>query len=164
MYLSAIRLIMITSLSMLMILPVANAQEDENSPYEIAYQAREAERRAIIAFNLELSDRESKAFWPLYKKYRSNSKIKEKLRIKLLKKFAKNMKIMSKKDAERIVMSALNLEADRERLKKDYILSLKYILIRKKFFRYYQIETKLDAIYKFQWTKAIPLATANKKD
>ncbi len=71
---------------------------------------------------------------------------------------------MSSVEAESIVKRALDMEIGHQKLKKEYILDLKSksILVGTKFLRYYQIETKLIAIFKNQLTEVVPLVPVKK--
>jgi len=71
---------------------------------------------------------------------------------------------MSSVEAESIVKRALDMEIGHQKLKKEYILDLKSksILVGTKFLRYYQIETKLIAIFKNQLTEVVPLVPIKK--
>ncbi len=142
----------------------AQHKPDPNTVFEVTRQIREAKRKAIVAENLGLNEMEAEKFWPAYDDYRAKIKKKEKVRLGLLKQFSENITDLQGEDAASMVPRALDLEIEIQQLKKEHIAGLKPIFSVTKFFRYYQIETKLDARFKFGWTKRIPLAPANKGD
>ena len=54
--------------------------------------------------------------------------------------------------------SALALEGEEQSAKQSYLAELAPHFSGARYFRLYQLETKLDAIFTFGWTKGIPLA------
>jgi len=156
-------IITVTLLNLLIAAPFSHAQ-DRHTSFEVSYEIREAKRRTIIAENLVLTEIEAGKFWPVYDTYRAKIKDKAKALIELLQPFAKDMPDMSSVEAESIVKRALDMEIGHQKLKKEYILDLKSksILAGTKFLRYYQIETKLIAIFKNQLTEVVPLVPVKK--
>jgi len=68
---------------------------------------------------------------------------------------------MTEREADSLTGRALKLEVKNKRLKEKHILSLKKVLADEKIFKYYQIETKLDAGYRYGWTRRIPLVSTS---
>jgi len=64
---------------------------------------------------------------------------------------------MTEKEADSLVSRALKLEVNNQKLKQRHILGLRSVLEDANIFKYYQIETKLDAIFTHGRTKSIPL-------
>ncbi len=140
-------------------LPSPSYGQDSRTTFEVSHQMREAERRAIVAMNLQLDAAEAEKFWPLYDAYRAKTKDAEKTRDSLIRELGESLTDMSNETADHMVSRALDLEVNNQKNKRSYISSLKAVLDGPKYFRYYQIETKLDAIFTYSWTKNIPLAT-----
>lgn len=150
-------IILSSLLAVLMFGPQAQAQTDQDV-FEVSFQAREAERRALVSKLMNFSDEESNKFWVVYDKYRSESKQFQLRRINMLKKLSDSLVGMTDKTANEIVKSALKLESNQTQAKSKFILKVKKILSGARFFRYYQLETKLDALFTYGWTKKIPIA------
>ena len=51
-------------------IPASRAQDTGTTNMEILRQKLKADRKLVIAANLELTDAEGKAFWPIYDAYR----------------------------------------------------------------------------------------------
>ena len=64
---------------------------------------------------------------------------------------------MSESRADDLAERALDLDISNKKIKEKHILSLRKTLDGAKIFRYYQIETKLDAIFESGWTRTVPL-------
>ena len=126
--------------------------------YEIEHRKRETERQAIIGNNLQLAAAEEEAFWAMYTEYRNKVKKMDDRRLALIKRFASAYPELGNTEAHSIVENALRLEVDRQKLKEKYLRRFKSILKDARLFRYYQLETKLDAIQWVAWTQQIPLA------
>lgn len=135
---------------------VAGAQNQ--TAYELQHQVAETERQAVIGVNLPLLDSEAEEFWALYLKYRTATKEMDDKRLNLIRRFANAMEDLSSDEGKRLVLDALRVEKKRQALKERYLKKFARLLPGQRFFRYYQIETKLDAMQRFDWTQQIPLA------
>ena len=49
--------------------PRARAADASQSNMDIVREAMRADKKALVAANLQLTDAEAKAFWPVYDKY-----------------------------------------------------------------------------------------------
>ena len=138
--------------------------QSATAKFEIQNQTREIERRAIVAKNMNFTKEEEAKFWKKYDQYRLKVKEAEKVRFGLIGELSENLIEMDKKSADSMVARATRLEVNNQKLKEKHFKSLKPILGDARIFKYYQIETKLDAIFVHGWTKKIPLVlTDNKK-
>ena len=131
--------------------------QSKAAQFEVQHQTRETQRRTIIANNLKLSEAEEDGFWVRYDSYRASVKEAEKIRSGLLEELSKTLVDMSEQEADSMVERALQLEVDNQILKQKHILGLSSVLDGANIFKYYQIETKLDASFTQGWTKNIPL-------
>ena len=134
---------------------VTSAQNQ--SEYELAHEWEENERRATIAANLPLGDSEAEAFWDLYLEYRAADSELDDQRADLMRRFANSYEDLADDEGNRLVTDALTLEEQRQSLKKRFLEKFASVLSGQRLFRYYQIETKLDAKKRHDWTNMIPL-------
>jgi len=134
---------------------VSSAQSQ--AEYELAHEVEENERRATVAANLPLHDSEAEAFWGLYLEYRAADKEMDDQRADLMLRFADSYEDLAEDEGTRLVTDALKLEEQRQLLKKRYLEKFARVLSGQQLFRYYQIETKLDAKKRHEWTSIIPL-------
>jgi hypothetical protein len=125
---------------------------------EINRAAIQTEKKKIVAANMQLTDAESKAFWPVYNEYQNGLKqINDKLGA-VITDFAKNYSTMTDAKAGEILNGYLAAEKERLALKEKFVPKFKKVLPMIKVTRYYQVENKLEAIVRYQLVKEIPLA------
>ena len=134
----------------------ANAQDQ--TAYELEHQLAETRRQAVVAASLPLLDSEAEGFWALYLEYRAAAKRMDDQRMGLIRRYASNYEDLTGEQGDDLVTDALRVERDRESLKHRYFKRFARLLPGQRLFRYYQIETKLDAIQRYDWTQQIPLA------
>ena len=125
--------------------------------FQIQHQKREADRRILVAKAIKLDKSAEKEFWLKYDEYRAKTKAAEKVRFQLVEELAANITNMSESRADDLAERALDLDISNKKIKEKHILSLRKTLDGAKIFRYYQIETKLDAIFESGWTRTVPL-------
>ncbi len=127
---------------------------------ETLRQEAKADKKALTAENLKLTDTEGKAFWPLYESFQIDiAKINER-RYNLIKDYAKEYKArsLSDKKAKEIISTYLVIEEDLLKLTKSYLDKLSAVLPDKKVMTYWQMENKIQAIIRFDCALNIPLA------
>jgi len=117
----------------------------------------ESSRKTIVALNLDLTNEESKAFWPVYKNYRELVDMINEDFIELLEDYAENYQDLSDRMATNLLNDYLDNEMDRVASKKAYIREFSSILPPQKVAQYFQIENKMDAVIKADMAMTIPL-------
>lgn len=137
-----------------------SAMAQTQTEYELAHRAGESQRQVMVAASLPLLDSEAEAFWKVYLEYRSAAKEADDNRANLIRRLAGSIEDLGNKEGEKLVTDALRVEEKRQDIKKRYFRKFERILPGQRLFRYYQIETKLDAIARHDWTQMIPLAPA----
>ena len=142
-------------LACLSMLPaVLSAQADEE---EVVRSMLQTGKKAIIADNMQFSEAESQAFWPLYNEFQqAKTKLNEKT-IKLINEYLLNYDSLTDDKAGAIIRDLMAIEKDRVDLKSSYLPKFSKILPAKKVARYYQIENKIEAIVKYELAKEVPL-------
>lgn len=115
------------------------------------------ERKTLVAETMELSDKESKKFWPLYEKYRAEiGKANEKT-LKIITDYAAQYPNLSNKQARALLDEWLKIQQRVLDVRKDYLPKFRRTLPDTKVTRFYQVENKLDAIMNFDLARKIPL-------
>ncbi len=126
---------------------------------ELTRWSIQSERRAAVANNLELSEQESKSFWPLYDDYRAAmSKVGERT-IKLITDYADaySKNNLSNDQALQMVNDYLSIESDKLKVKKRYLKRFQSVLPPKKLARFFQIDNKMDTFINASIAKEVPL-------
>jgi hypothetical protein len=121
-----------------------------------------ADRQAVVAANLPLTEGEARAFWPVYKEYRGGAeKIGERL-AGLITAYADNFSTMTDTKAEAFLNELLAIDRDRVRLREKYLPRIRAVLPAVKAARFFQIENKLDAVVSVALASEIPLVPVKK--
>ena len=120
----------------------------------------EARRRDRIAGNMLLSPDEARRFWPVYDEYRAAVVQIRKRQMEVIVEYADayNRGAVAPGKAKALLAEAMQLEADRDRLKRAYIRDAAGVLDPTRQLRLYQVETRLDAEAQAGVLAQIPLA------
>lgn len=125
--------------------------------YEILKDLAAAERKALVAENLNLSDEQGEIFWPLYNDYLADMNTLLDKQVKLLNNFADNFENMSDEKATEITNTYFSIKAEENKIRSSHTKKMQKVLPAKTVFRFTQIENKLNAITNFDAAMEIPL-------
>ena len=121
-----------------------------------------ADRQAVVAANLPLTEEEARAFWPVYKEYRGEiEKIAERAAA-LIAAYAANFETMTDAKADAFFQDSLAIERDKLTARQKYVPKVRAVLPARKAARFFQIENKLDAIVNVTLASEIPLVRVGK--
>lgn len=120
----------------------------------------EARRKNRIAGNMLLSAQEAGSFWPVYEEYRNAVVEVRRRQLDVIVEYADayNRGEIPPNQARALLAEAMQLEAERSRLKRDYLRRVADVLGPTRQLRLYQIETRLDAEAQAGVLAQIPLA------
>jgi hypothetical protein len=138
----------------------ALGQDKPANNMEIMREKVKADKKLVVAQNMQLTDSEAKGFWPVYDAYQSDlQKINERLG-KAIVEYAEAYKKGSLPDekAKELLDEALAIEEAETKLKRSYVPKLEKVLPPAKVARYIQIENKIRALVKYELADGIPLA------
>ena len=116
------------------------------------------DRKAIYAKNLQLTEDESKKFWPIYDAYEAEVKKVNDRFLANLNRFVENYDTLSESDAAEVLEEKMAIEKQRDMLKQEYTRKVAKVLPPKKALRYAQIETRVDNMLRRDVYSLIPLA------
>lgn len=135
----------------------APAQDKPADNMEIVKEKIRTDKKLFIATNMQLTESEAKAFWPVYDRFQADlGKLTERS-AKLIQSFAENYETMSDDMAKKLLDDYLAIEADDLNLRKSYVSKFRAVMPDKKVARYYQLENKIDAVIGFELARNIPL-------
>ena len=121
-----------------------------------------ADRQAVVAANLPLSEGEARAFWPVYKEYRGEvEKIGQRV-ASLIAAYAANFETMTDTKADAFFKDSLAIDRDRVSMREKDVPKVRAVLPAQKAARFFQIENKLDAIVNVTLAAGIPLVRVGK--
>ena len=143
--------------------PTALAQVTETDVLQQLRADIQADRQAVVAANLGLTDAQGAAFWPVYREYRAEmGKVGDRLQ-KLIQEYSKVFESVTEEQAKGMVDEMLAIGRDDLKVREAYLPKFRKVLPETKVARFLQIENKIDAVIKFQLADIIPLAKAAKK-
>jgi len=113
----------------------------------------------VVAANMELSDAEAKAFWPIYDAYQKELQaINKRLgQTVLAYAAAYNKNTLTNDLAKHLTGEALAIDQDELTLRKTYAAKINGVLPAMKTARYIQIENKIRAAIRYELATGIPL-------
>jgi hypothetical protein len=117
----------------------------------------QADRQAIVAEALPLTDDQAKAFWPMFREYRGEMEKLGDRAVNLLLDYAKSFESLTDAQATAMLDEYLAIQRDEAKVKQAWVGKFRKILPPKTVTRFYQIESKLDMILRFEAAAQIPL-------
>jgi hypothetical protein len=117
-----------------------------------------ANRQALVAENLQLTESESTNFWPLYREFHMERDTLMDRRVSLLTEFRDNFDALTDDQAKQMLNDYFGLQEDLLKLRKKFRKKFDKVLSNKTTLRYLQIENKLDAIIDYDLAQVVPLA------
>ncbi len=118
----------------------------------------QAEKKMIVAANMQLTEEESRTFWPVYNEYQNElRKVNDKF-VKLIEDYAESYLTLTNDEADDLLKEYLDIEKERHELKESYVKKFKKNLSSKLVARYYQVENRLETIINHEIAAGIPLA------
>ena len=121
-----------------------------------------ADRQAVVAANLPLTEGEAKAFWPVYKEYRGEvEKVADRM-AKLIAAYASNYESMTDTKADAFFTEMMSIDRDRVTVREKSVPKVRAVLPARKAARFFQIENKLDAVVNVALAQEIPLVPAGR--
>ena len=137
----------------------AMAQDKPEDNMQILRDKIQADKKLVIATNMDLTESEAKAFWPIYDAYQKDlQKINRRI-VNLLDSYAADARAKTLTDdkAKKLIDEALAIEQAEANLKTTYAPKLEKVLPVKKVARYLQIENKIRALIRYDLAQGVPL-------
>jgi len=144
---------------LLAIVPASFAQDAAADNMQILREKIRADKKLLVAANMDLTDSEAKGFWPIYDAYQKDlQKINHQIE-NLLESYAADLEGKSLTDAKakRLIAESVAIEQEEAKLKSTFAPKLSKVLPPKKVARYLQIESKIRAVVKYDLATGVPL-------
>ena len=132
---------------------------ERGSPAAVAAfrDAVRADKKAVVAKNMELTEAEAKKFWPLYEAYQKDLDKVTQRQNKAILDYVNQSSTMTDANAKRIARELLDADAEEQRLRERQLKRLYAILPARKAIRYLQIENKIRTLGHYDMGAQIPL-------
>jgi hypothetical protein len=135
----------------------ASAEEKQADNMQIVIEKIHADKKLLVAANMDLTESEAKAFWPVYEKYQDELSLFRARTAKLIKDYAEVYKEMTDEKAKALLDELMRIDALGPNLRQTYLPKFREILPDKKVARYFQIENKIQAVLYYELAVNIPL-------
>ncbi len=134
-----------------------DTQSDTNM--EILRDKVKADKKLVVAANMDLNEAEGKAFWPIYDAYQKDLMVINDRLGKTILAYADayNKKTLTNAQAMQLSNEVLAIDQDEIKLRKAYATQLGVVIPGIKVARYLQIENKIRAAIRYDLAKGIPL-------
>src|SRR5579862_9897093 len=136
---------------------VAQGLPDAATQKAIRDQIR-SDRKVVVEHNLNLTDAEAKKFWPVYQSFqRELQPIESRWNRAAIDFISTSDGDMTNANARRLMDQLTAAEESEAKLRRAYVAKFSKALGAKKAARYYQIESKITAMERYDQAGAIPL-------
>ena len=124
---------------------------------QILIEKIRADKKLFIAQNMQLTDAEADAFWPIYEKYQDELFLLRARTKNLILVYAENFDHMNDEIAKKLLDEHSDIEESRQKLRNVYLPKFRKVLPDIKVVRYYQIENKINAVLMYEIAANVPL-------
>ncbi|MCC7211436.1 MAG: hypothetical protein E3K40_05760 [Candidatus Brocadia sp.] len=159
------RLLWVGFIAMMMTCTVAaTAQDKPANNMQILVDKVRADKKLIIADNMQLTESEAKGFWPVYSQYQDELFLIRARTAKLIGDYrnAYNTNAITDDVARTLLDEVINIDALTLKLRKKYLSKFREVIPESKVARYYQIENKIQAALYYEFAAGIPLIQTGK--
>jgi hypothetical protein len=140
----------------------AIAQEKPADNMQLVLEKIRADKKLLVAENLQLTEAEAKAFWPVYSRYQDELFLLRGRTAKLITDYAAAYDQMNDDTAGKLLDESLKIDALGLKLRQAYLPKFRSVLPEVKVVRYYQIENKIQAALAYEIGAKIPLVKGAK--
>ncbi len=118
-----------------------------------------ADKKLLVAANMDLTESEAKAFWPIYDAYQKDLEALNQRAAAMIKTYADawNAQSMDNEKAKKLTSDFLGIQSDEVKLMQSYVPKLNKAVSAIKVARYLQIENKIRTIIKYELASEVPL-------
>ena len=138
------------------------AQDKPADNMQIVLEKIRADKKLFVAENMQLTEAEAKAFWPVYDQYQDELFLLRVRTAKLIKDFSDAYEKMTNETAKKLMDEYITIETLGPKLRQTYLPKFRKVLPEVKVVRYYQIENKINAVLIYELAKNIPLVKTTK--
>lgn len=137
----------------------AIAQAPSTANMEILRQKITADKKLVVAENLQLTDAEAATFWPLYEGYQKDLQQVNQRLTAVVQAYADayNKGPVGNDVAKKLLDEAIAVDEAEAKLKVSYVPKVLGALPATKAARYIQIENKIRAVIRYELAAGIPL-------
>jgi len=150
--------IMVVLAAVVVLVVPALAQDKPADNMQILLDKIRADKKLLVADNMELTEAEAKGFWPVYQQYQDELFLLRQRTIKLIKDYADAYEKITNETAKKLLDEFITIDGLGLKLRQAYLPKFRAVLPEFKVARYYQIENKINAALMYELAQKIPLA------
>lgn len=126
---------------------------------QILREKIKADKKLVVAANMQLTEAEAKGFWPVYEAYQKDLGAINQRIVAMVNSYAEAWTTVSMTDekAKKLTKEYFAIQSDELKLMKTYAAKLNKVLPTTKVARYLQIENKIRALIRYELAASIPL-------
>ena len=135
------------------------SQDNPADNMQIVLDKLKADKKLVVATNMELTESEAKAFWPVYEEYQKELAALNQRIGKLIASYAAdyNANTLTDEKAKKLTDELVAIGKAEGALPASFVPKLNKVLPPKKVTRYLQIENKIRAVIKYSLAEEVPL-------
>jgi hypothetical protein len=133
------------------------AQDKPADNMQLVLEKIRADKRLLVAENMELTETEAKGFWPVYSRYQDELFLLRVRTAKLIQDYSDASGKMTNEIAKKLLDELMVIESLGMTLRQIYLIEFRNVLPDMKVARYYQIENKIQAALMYELARNIPL-------
>lgn len=156
--LSALVLAIAVAMMILTVSP-AVSQDVPADNMQILLDKVKADKKLLVAANMQLTESEAKAFWPVYSEYQKELMVINDRIIGLIESYADSYttETLTNESAKKLMTELVSIQILETELQSTYVPKLNQVLSPKNVLLYMQIEGKIRAALKYGLAAQIPL-------
>ncbi len=139
------------------------AQDKPADNMQLLLEKVKADKKLLVADNMQLTEAEAKNFWPLYDRYQDELFLIRARTAKFIKDYADAYQNMTDAKAKQTIGEYITIETLRLKLHRAYLPKFSKILPGAKVVRYYQIENKINTALECELASRLPLVKLDKQ-
>lgn len=136
---------------------LASGQDKPADTMKFVVEMIRADKKLFIAENMQFTETEAKAFWPVYEQYQDELFLLRERLVKLIDDYAASYEKMTNDTAKRLLDELMTIESLGLKLRQAYFPRFRDVLPDVKAVRYFQIENKINAALTYELAAKIPL-------
>jgi len=150
-------LTLVGAITMWIVSPVVS-QDKPADNMQILRDKVKADKKLLVAANMELTESEAKGFWPVYEEYQKDLTTIYQRMARLIESYAADYRANTLTDekAKTLIDELVAIEHIDGALQESYAPKLSKVLPPKKVARYLQIENKIRAAVKYELANGVP--------
>jgi hypothetical protein len=124
---------------------------------KVLLETIQANRKALIAVNLALTDQQAAQFWPIYERYQKEIGAIGDRVLAILREYETSFRDLSNEKALELIQGYLAAEAERAQVRLSFVEQFAQVLPGRVVARFYQIDNKMDAVLRYDLAATIPV-------